>query len=249
MFNLYDLAQANDYTMPLDVNGHTVEAFFTREAVEEVLDPLLRALDEMVEEKGSRLLVFLAAAPGTGKSTLASFLEARYEELDLGHMLQACGLDGFHHTNAWLDEHNLRSKKGAPETFDVDAFKEKLNQLGSQSELSWPVYDRKLHEPVEDGINIEGDIVLIEGNWLLLDEEPWSELIDYADFTIMVTATEAQLKERLISRKTRGGISREDAEAHYARTDGPNIERVHTSSQEADLVLVMNDDGDFSVSA
>ncbi len=42
-------------------------------------------------------------------------------------------------------------------------------------------YDRLLHNPVEDAINIDGDIIILEGNYLLLDEEGWRDVADFAD--------------------------------------------------------------------
>ncbi len=38
-------------------------------------------------------------------------------------------MDGFHHYNSWLDTHNLRSYKGAPETFDVGKLAQNLRQI------------------------------------------------------------------------------------------------------------------------
>ena len=47
-----------------------------------------------------------------------------------------------------------------------------------------------------------------------------------ADYRIFIGAEESELRERLISRKAKGGITREAAEAHYERSDGPNVRRV-----------------------
>ena len=221
----------------IEVNGYEVEAAFSALTIDEVVDPLLDKLDALAEAKGSRVLVFLAAPPGAGKTTFASFLEAYYEESDRDHMLQCIGLDGFHRTNAELDALGLRQVKGAPETFDADALMAKLDELGGNGELTWPVYDRNLHEPVADAVKVEGDIVILEGNWLLLDEEPWSDVADYADYTIFLLADEGLLKEGLVARKQRGGVSREEALAHYDRADGPNIRRALERRLPADVTL------------
>ena len=53
------------------------------------------------------------------------------------------------------------------------------------------------------------------------------------------------LRERLISRKIAGGLSREDAEAFYARTDSPNVERVLVNSRQANLILEMTEEGNY----
>ena len=64
------------------------------------------------------------------------------------------------------------------------------------------VYDRNIHDVVEDAIKLEKEIILLEGNWLLLDEEPWTVFRKkWADDTIFILAEEKMLKERLIQAK------------------------------------------------
>lgn len=75
-------------------------------------------------------------------------------------------------------------------------------------EILFPVYSRIIHEPVPDAVNVSGDIILLEGNWLLLDEEPWISLRRNADYVVrMEPADPAVLRGRLISRKAEGGSS------------------------------------------
>ena len=61
-------------TYPLVINGFTISADYEQEDVETIFLPLLRKLSEFQKEKKRRLLVFLAAPPAVGKSTLASVL-------------------------------------------------------------------------------------------------------------------------------------------------------------------------------
>lgn len=241
----------------LTVNGFTYEAEYADDFVEHTLLQLLSRLDAMQKRKGRRILVFLAAPPAVGKSTLVTFLAALGGER--GIAVQAAGLDGFHFPNAYLRSHVLMpdgtvaaispagngaapvclaSIKGSPETFDTGAFGEKLRELTEGGPVRWPVYDRRTHEPRQDAALLNENIILIEGNWLLLDEEPWAEIRrTYADLTILATADPEILRERLISRKMRGGSTRAAAEAWYETTDGPNIRRVMEHSAEADITL------------
>ena len=53
------------------------------------------------------------------------------------------------------------------------------------------------------------------------------------------------MRERLISRKIAGGLSRQEAEAFYARTDGPNVERVLVNSRQANLIVEMTEEGRY----
>ncbi|MER1994140.1 MAG: hypothetical protein ABS897_08910, partial [Eubacteriales bacterium] len=58
----------------VNINGIAVEASYSERAAEEIFVPLLEQLEALRREKGRRILAMLAAPPGAGKSTLASFL-------------------------------------------------------------------------------------------------------------------------------------------------------------------------------
>ncbi len=62
-----------------------------------------------------RTVVFLCAPPGTGKSTLTTFWEYLAQQDPELPAIQTLPMDGFHHYNSWLDAHQLRPFKGAPE--------------------------------------------------------------------------------------------------------------------------------------
>ena len=102
-----------------------------------------------------------------------------------------------------------------------------------------------LHDVVEDQIKVTKDIILIEGNWLLLKQEPWRSMQQYADYKILILAEEEMLKERLVSRKEKGGSSREEAEAWYQNSDSKNVTRVLRDSLQGDLLLKVEEDNDY----
>lgn len=58
-----------------------------------------------------------------------------------------------------------------------------------------------LHDPVEDAVYVDGDIVILEGNYLLLNEDGWRDLSKMADYTISIKADPEMLKKRLVERK------------------------------------------------
>ena len=230
------------------VDGVEVDALVDVELLDLVLVPRLAAVAGQARAD-RRIFVFLAAPPGTGKSTLAALVRERVRHLDC----DTVGIDGFHHPQSYLDSHYLdlptgrtplSSIKGAPETFDVDGLRGRL-AAARDHDVSWPVYDRTLHDVVADGRRLTAGLVLVEGNWLLLDETGWSDLADFSDFNIFIEAAPEQLRDRLVDRKIRGGLSRPDAEAFYRRSDGPNVERVlaHSNRSRVDLLLHLNHDG------
>ena len=155
-------------------------------------------------------------------------------------------MDGFHRYNAWLEEHGLRASKGAPETFDIAKLAENLRQI-REGEGDWPQYDRQKHDPVEGSINVNASVVIVEGNWLLLDDEQWRELAQFCDFSLFIKAPASALRERLVRRKLAGGLSQAEAEAFYERTDGPNVRRVLENSRAANMTLEMTADGAYRI--
>ena len=83
----------------------------------------------------------------------------------------------------------------------------------------------------------ETKFILVEGNYLLLDEEPWSRLAPLFDFSIFVDVPRNELERRLLERWHEHGRSDADARAWIASNDMPNIERVLARRRAADLVI------------
>ncbi|NLS52157.1 nucleoside/nucleotide kinase family protein [Hafnia alvei] len=231
----------------LSVNGLTYPAYFSDDEIEHLHLPWLQYLTQQQKLLERRIIVFLAAPPGVGKSTLCGlwqWLSEQYPELSA---LQGLAMDGFHHYNRDLQIAGLSHKKGAPETFDLALLQRYLGQLQNPNAL-WPIYDRQLHEPVMDMVEVKAPIVVVEGNWLLLNEEGWRDLSRYADVSLFISASPQLLKSRLVGRKVAGGQSSENAEAFYAMTDGPNVQRVLNESLTADMRWQMATDGSYHTS-
>lgn len=228
------------------INGLPVCAAYSDEIVNEIFRPLLEGLDNMQKKAGRRILVMLAAPPAAGKSTMVSFLQ----ELagGMGIRLTSIGMDGFHRYQDYLLSHTVEldgetvpmvKVKGSPISFDLPKLKERIERLLREDECPWPHYDRKLHNPVEGAVKVSGDIVLLEGNYLLLDEPGWRELKALADYTVFVSADEADVKERLVSRKAASGMPREEAERFVERSDLRNVRLCLEKRLPADLNLKM----------
>ena len=233
--------------MLLDVNGFQYEAVFSRGTLDNVIRPLLDLFMKRRKALGRRMIVFLAAPPGAGKSTLGLFMEAYARREGYPYRLRCVSIDGFHYTNAQLRKMTVKrpeglvpasSVKGSAETFDTAALKKKLSCLRTEETVLFPYYDRKLHDPVPDALPVGEEIVLLEGNWLLYPHFGFEELPAFADLTIFLDADPEELKEGLVQRKERGGMSREQAEAWVAYTDGPNIGKAREDRKDADVLLV-----------
>ncbi len=238
------------------INGIDVDASYSERAVEEIFLPLLRKLKEIRQEKGRRILVMLVAPPGAGKSTLLSFLEhLAHEHNDLGS-IQTIGMDGFHRRQEYLVSHVVQRDgekipmvkiKGAPITFDLEHLTESVKSVAAGNVCGWPVYNRLLHNPTENALTVSGEIVILEGNYLLLKEAGWSELKSYADYTISVSAEENCLRERLIDRRIKTGVDPEAATQFVDFSDMPNVRLCLQKTAAANLELRMDAAGDYHI--
>ena len=240
----------------LTVNGLAQKIRYNPETVEKIFLPLLEKLTAIYRKKNSRVILFLVAPPATGKSTLTLFLEKLSRENENLIPVQAVGMDGFHYHSDFIKTHSvirdgkeipMSEIKGCPETFDVEKLKQKLTALRA-GDTNFPIYDRKIHDVIEDAAKVDGKIILFEGNWLLLKDDAWKNLREFADYSLMIKADLKILKDRLIGRKVQGGFSVEDATAFYEKSDSQNVLRTLNDSAVADETWQMLDDNDYIIS-
>jgi pantothenate kinase len=185
---------------------------------------------------GRRVLVAIAGPPGSGKSTLAAALADALAAG--GHSAAAVPMDGFHFDDAVLDRLGLKSRKGAPETFDSAGFESLLQRLKrGDADVAIPLFDRsmELARAAAAVVAAETKFILVEGNYLLLDEQPWSKFRPLFDFTIFLDVPREELERRLLQRWVDHG--RADGPAWVASNDMPNVDRVLAKRLPADLVV------------
>lgn len=155
------------------VNGFEMTAIYNEDTIQKVFLPLLKQLQQLQKEKKERIIVFMAAPPAVGKTTLCEFLEYLSKQDQEFTDIQALGLDGFHYHSDYINSH------------DAIVLGEKV--------------------PMK------------------------------------------QVKERLISRKEKGGLTREEAVAWYQNSDSKNVTRVLKNScrKHLNLLLQVEQDNDY----
>jgi pantothenate kinase len=188
-----------------------------------------------------RFVLGIVGVPGSGKSTLAEAVRREFEARRAGSAA-VVPMDGFHYTNAELEARGLRGMKGSPETFDAASFVQLLRRARAGEALTFPVYDRALHEPAwrdEPAQTLGGGtaIVVTEGNYLLLDRDPWHALAGVIDECWFLDVPLETARDRILARHRRGGRDAADALAHYEAVDRANAELVVRESRPADVTL------------
>lgn len=147
-------------------------------------------------------------------------------------------MDGFHLDNAILEDRDLMSRKGAPETFDATGFLALVKTLKKGGATTYPIFDRANDRTIEAGARLgaDVDVVLCEGNYLLLDEPLWRDLATYWDISIWADVPKEVLKERLIERWITHGFDTNSATEKALSNDIPNGIRAIENRMPADLV-------------
>jgi len=252
---LVDMKMDNDKILyNFNVNSFNIKAEYYKKDLNDIFIPLVRQFDKMRQNAERRLIIYLAGPCGAGKTTLSLLLES----LTIANTVssaQAVGIDGFHYNNKYLNSHYIykdgnkilmRDIKGSAETFDFEKLRDKIAALKNE-DIYWSGYDRSIHDVLENVTFINAQIVIIEGNWLLLDEPRWRELAQFCDYSIFVNADRETLINRLIERKIMGGLSEEEAKKFVMRSDADNIERILQHRIKCDLELYMQENGKFII--
>jgi pantothenate kinase len=150
-------------------------------------------------------------------------------------------MDGFHLDDVILDQRGLRSRKGSPPTFDCAGFAALLERLKhAREDVFIPVFDRSLElsRAAASVVGPEHRVLLVEGNYLLLDQQPWSRLVPFFDMTIRLDVPFPVLERRLIDRWLSFGFDEETARNRALSNDIPNAQLVVGQSRQADFVVV-----------
>lgn len=179
-----------------------------------------------------RRFLGLAGPPGVGKSTYAARLVARSEVPAM-----VVPLDGFHLADRMLDALGLRDRKGAPETFDAWGYAALLARLRTATETVYaPAFERDLEQPLAGAIAVSPKIqlVIVEGNYLLLDRPEWLAVAAELDEVHYLDLDDDVRRSRLVARHVQFGKSSAAAAAWVERVDEPNARLVAASRGRAD---------------
>ena len=201
-------------------------------------------LRQVILDRGQskRSLTALAGPPASGKSHIANALcrDLNKYSPDSAVVLP---LDGYHLDDALLEKQGMRDRKGAPHTFDIAGFIHILQRisLGDEIDIAVPVFDRSLELSRAAGRLIPRTArhILVEGNYLLLDQPEWRDLASFFTTTVMITAPRSLLERRLLQRWQ--NLSPTQAREKCESNDLPNADLVMNSSMSTEFNLITGD--------
>ena len=187
-----------------------------------------------------RIVLAVAGPPGSGKSTFADALRDKINRVQPGKC-EVLPMDGYHFDDTYLGQMGWRARKGAPHTFDTGGLSAMLARLKANKEpqIAVPVFDRKI-EIARAGarmINQDVEVLVVEGNYLLLATQPWAALRQFFDITVMLDVSIETLESRLQARWAGFGFSAAEAEDKIAQNDLLNVKEVVENSVPADFVV------------
>ncbi len=191
-----------------------------------------------------RVLVGIAGPPGSGKSTLAAQWWTTAERQSPGQAV-IVPMDGYHLDNATLQDRGLLHLKGIPASFDAHGFVALLAAIRQASRapaaaaIPVPAFDRSIESTVPGAIRVEPShrLIIVEGNYLLLDTAPWNRIRSLCDTIVYLDVPQHILYPRLVERHMQGGKDRAGAIRKVNSTDLPNARLVVQSRDRADHIL------------
>lgn len=188
----------------------------------------------------NRQLVGIAGPPGGGKSTLAEQLDKELK----GREVPCCivPMDGFHLDNRVLESNGTLHRKGAPNTFDADGFVGCIQRIKQATETVYvPVFDRDRDIAIAGAQTVSptDDIVIVEGNYLLLDAAPWNALAPLFTIRLFINPGLDVVEQRILKRWRDANKPEVEVQAKTYGNDMPNAKTV---IDESDLTHVVQFD-------
>jgi pantothenate kinase len=162
--------------------------------------------------------------------------------------------DGFHYSksvlSAFPDPELAFKRRGAPFTFDAESFVTLVKAIKSmpmttskqrEEFLYAPSFDHALKDPEPDAIPISSRnrLIIIEGNYTLLDQKPWNEIARMCEEKWFVDADREVVKLRLAQRHLLAGIETSElaAKRRAEENDLPNGDLIRKMLIAPDVVI------------
>ena len=188
--------------------------------------------------RAKRRILGITGAPGVGKTTYALA-----QASGSGAPAAYVPMDGFHLADVTLTALGRLDRKGAPDTFDAWGYAALLRRLRDERDhvVYAPGFERDLEQPIAGAVAVppEADLVVTEGNYLLLDRPEWRAVREQLDEVVHLVTDDDVRRRRLVARHVAFGKTPAEAEAWVARVDDANAALVEAAAHRADRIVTL----------
>jgi len=189
--------------------------------------------------RAKRRILGITGAPGVGKTTYALAQVATS-----GAPAAYVPMDGFHLADVTLTALGRLDRKGAPDTFDAWGYAALLRRLHDERDhvVYAPGFERHLEQPIAGALAVQpdADLVVTEGNYLLLDRPEWRAVREQLDEVVHLVTDDDLRRRRLVTRHVEFGKTPAEAEVWVARVDDANAALVEAAAHRADRVVELS---------
>ena len=197
------------------------------------IELLVEQIQSLLQSPNARSIIGIVGKPGAGKSTVVSEIENRFDS----RQVSVIPMDGYHLSNEELISLNRRDRKGAPDTFDTNAFTSLITKVKNNpdSEHRFPIFHREIEasKPDEGVVQSNTKVIVIEGNYLFSEEHNWQGVFPLLDHTWFIEIDDEVRIERLIARHIRFGKTPEEAENWSKGSDEANARFIELTAHRA----------------
>jgi type I pantothenate kinase len=170
---------------------------------------MMRFLNEKFQK--IPFIIGIAGSVSAGKSTTARVLQALLSRWKENYQVALITTDGFLYPNAVLEEKGIMSKKGFPESYDIQCILQFLSDIKSgKKNVRAPKYSHLIYDIVPNKyieVSPQPDILIFEGLNVLQSQADYPKkdrptvfVSDYLDFSIYVDAEDDLLEEWFLIR-------------------------------------------------
>ena len=197
------------------------------------IELLVEQIQSLLQSPNARSIIGIVSKPGAGKSTVVSEIEKRFDS----SQVSVIPMDGYHLSNEELISLNRRDRKGAPDTFDTNAFVSLITKVKNSPDIEhrFPIFHREIEasKPDEGLVQSQAKVIVVEGNYLFSEEHNWQGVFPLLDHTWFIEITDEVRIERLIARHIRYGKTPADAEKWSKGSDEANARFIELTAHRA----------------